>query len=183
MEPMIHFRSKRCKHLQLSIGNATHFRDIVGLFNDISLPESPIDDNLIRVSLLEVVSNSLRAHREHGILDPIFVEIIGFNRVVTIRVEDKGRGFIPPRLPYSLTDRIEDIDLMSVPFKRYREKHKNQRFGMGLYIARKTFHRFDLDFIDRVGQVVPWFSGRVAGTRIVVEIDYRKTVKGNDDGE
>jgi hypothetical protein len=37
---------------------------------------------------------------------------------------------------------------------------------MGLLVARKTFPRFELIFLDQEDRPVPWESGRVAGTLI-----------------
>jgi len=137
-----------------------------------------VDDNLIRVSLLELISNSLRAHHERGATDPVIVDFICRRQSATIEVVDRGGGFVPSRLPYNLADPLDSIDLMNSTFRKYREDHDNRRFGMGLYIARKTFHSFTLGFVDSQGKTTPWFSGLVAGTRVELGIDYRRPAEG-----
>lgn len=55
---------------------------------------------------------------------------------------------------------------MSDQFSSYRQRHAGSRFGMGIYVAKKTFRDFHLGFVDASSQPCPWFSGKVKGTVI-----------------
>jgi hypothetical protein len=166
MEQYIEYRSQRHATLRLEFSPSGEFREVVDRFSEIVYPAISINRELVSFALLELVSNSIRAHREKGIADPVTVTMTAKDGFFTTTVQDAGRGFDPGLLPYDLSAPVEAIDMMSDRFSEYRDLHRGSRFGMGLYVARKTFPRFALCFVDGQGRPCPWFSGMVKGTRI-----------------
>ncbi len=128
----------------------------------------------IRFSLLELISNSIRAHRSGKIEDRIMVEFSLVRKIgqaagspgLRIMLEDRGGGFDPADLPYNIYGSVEDIDLQSEAFQIYREMHNQQRFGMGLLVTKRTFHSFRLEFIGLEGEVRSYAPDKIRGTRI-----------------
>jgi anti-sigma regulatory factor (Ser/Thr protein kinase) len=166
MGSYIAFRSQSLKSLRLSFSPEGEFRAVVDTFGEIGYPSLPVNSELISFALLELVSNSIRAHRERKVADPVAVKLEAADEEFRATVLDAGRGFDPGRLPYDLFAPVSEVDIMSDSFASYREEHGGSRFGMGLYVAKKTFPRFSLQFVDAQEQPCPWFSGAVRGTRI-----------------
>lgn len=166
MGSYIVFRSRSVKSLSLSFSPDEEFRSVVDTFGEIGYPSLPINSDLVSFALLELVSNSIRAHRERMVAEPVAVTLDVASEELRATVLDSGRGFDPSRLPYDLAAPVSDVDIMSEDFAAYREIHGGSRFGMGLYVAKKTFPRFSLEFVDAQDQPCPWFSGAVKGTRI-----------------
>jgi len=108
----------------------------------------------------------VRAHREKAVAEEVRVGFSAGGGELSVTILDAGRGFDPTLLPYDLEAPPDSIDLLGDSFAEYRERHGGSRFGMGLYIAKRTFPRFRLSFVDREGRPCPWFSGSVKGTRI-----------------
>lgn len=135
-------------------------------FAEIAYPPLPVKGELVSYALLELVSNSLRAHRERGVGEPVRVGIEARDKELSVTILDAGRGFDPSRLPYKLDEPVDRIDLMGAAFAAYRERYGGSRFGMGIYVAKTVFPRFQLSFVDRENKPCPWYSGAVRGTRI-----------------
>ncbi len=148
------------------------FRHIVEDFGTLRFPPIGVNHDLIGFALLELISNSIRAHRERSVLEPVMVTFTASDEELAITVLDAGRGFNPSLLPYDLEASIDTVDLMGDAFAAYRDRNGNRRFGMGIYSVKKIFPRFSLTFIDRAGQPCPWYSGIVKGTRIDLGIGY-----------
>lgn len=166
MTSSIVYRTKEVTSLLLTIDPGTEFRRIVDDFEEIHYPPLRVNPELVSFALLELVSNSIRAHREKGITDAVLVQIAAEGGELRARVQDSGRGFDPSLLPYDIDAAPENVDLMSDAFAEYRRRHDGSRFGMGLYVAKKTFRKFQLAFVDAGDRPCPWFSGKVKGTRI-----------------
>lgn len=166
MAPYIAYRSQRGETLQLAFSPRAEFRDIVDSFAEIAYPRLAVSRELVSFALLELVSNSVRAHREKAVAEEVRVGFVAGGGELRVTILDAGRGFDPTLLPYDLEAPPDSIDLLGDSFAEYRERHGGSRFGMGLYIAKRTFPRFRLSFVDREGRPCPWFSGSVKGTRI-----------------
>jgi anti-sigma regulatory factor (Ser/Thr protein kinase) len=166
MASYIVYRSQKLTSLLLKYSPDAEFRTVVDNFSEISWPSLPINPELISFALLELVSNSIRAHREKGITEPVRVDLRTDSQELRASVIDAGRGFDPSVLPYDITAGVETVNVMGDAFTAYRDMHEGRRFGMGLYVARKTFRRFNLYFVDSQENPCPWFSGKVKGTRI-----------------
>jgi DNA topoisomerase VI subunit B len=99
--------------------------------NGLTIPDSPHDDEHTRYAVLELINNSLRAHRENGIKDTIKTEMNVKDEVLTISIVDRGGGFDISKLPYNISEQVDDIDTNSGKFQEYREENQYKRFGMG----------------------------------------------------
>ncbi len=183
MTPYIVYRTQRHNSLLLSFPPDGKFRDIVDNFAEIGYPALMVNPEIVSFALLELVSNSIRAHREKGVADAVNVRISTDGEEFHVTVQDSGRGFDPGLLPYDIGAPAEGIDVMSDPFCSYRELHNGSRFGMGLYVAKKTFPKFSLFFVDSLEHPCPWFSGKVKGTRIDLGIPLMKGGSGVADAD
>lgn len=166
MASYIVYRSQKLTSLHLHFSPDIEFRVIVDNLGEIFWPPLPVNPELVTFAILELVSNSIRAHREKGVTEPVRVELKAESGELSACVLDAGRGFDPSLLPYDINAGVESINVMSEEFSHYRDNHQGKRFGMGLYVARKTFKRFSLDFVDSQERSCPWYSGKVKGTRI-----------------
>jgi anti-sigma regulatory factor (Ser/Thr protein kinase) len=166
MSPYLEYRSQRYSTLSLEIDPGTEFRQVVDDFGELRYPPIGVNHDLVGFALLELVSNSIRAHKEHGVDEPVRVTFAATDRELGITVLDSGRGFNPALLPYDIGAPVETVDLMGDAFASYRDRSGGSRFGMGIYSARKIFPRFSIAFVDRSGSRCPWFAGAVRGTRI-----------------
>ena len=164
------FRNKTYKHITIKIKPQMQFKKILDTLEEIVLPEMGSKQQNLKYAVLEMVNNSIRVHRENEINKPICINLDHAVSALTIEVRDSGPGFDPESLPYSLNDDPEDIDVKSKTFLEYRERNNYLRFGMGLYVVRKTFPVFELTFLDGEGQAIPWKAGQVHGTSITVGI-------------
>lgn len=136
------------------------------MLNNIHLPDYSIDHDNIKYAVMELLNNSLRAHREKKVNKAIITTFNTCNSHLLINIKDYGGGFDPRKLPYDLGEDHQEINSQSSFFIEYREKNNYLRFGMGLLLAKRTFTNFDLGFFDNYEKQVNWESGEVAGTII-----------------
>lgn len=174
----IEFRSKRLRRLQLNIKPEIDFGIVLGVLEEVQNSSEPRLMGHIRFALLELVNNSLRAHRSRQNSSDISIDfrIVEHIREVnndgsaktglSIVLEDSGGGFDPADLPYNIFAPLDNIDLQSESFQLYREMHNQQRFGMGLFVTRRTFDSFKLEFIDHYGNAGVYSPDDIRGTRI-----------------
>jgi anti-sigma regulatory factor (Ser/Thr protein kinase) len=87
-----------------------------------------------------------------------------------VRIRDFGGGFDTKKLPYNLEDDPSRLDLQSVEFENYQKRNGFTRFGMGIYVAKKTFDDFHLVFLDERDQPMSWRPGETVGTLIVLSV-------------
>lgn len=167
----ITYRGKACRQLRLTIDPRSEFRDVLRIIEEVDLAGDGLNPVNMKYALLELINNSLRAHREKKVDKPITVTFIAGDGSLGVDILDHGRGFDPASLPYRLEDDHSAVDPRSEPFLRYQERHGHQRFAMGLLVARRTFPRFELLFIDPDEQPVTWGSGPVDGTLIRLGIE------------
>jgi len=160
------YQGRKYKRVILNISGDAPFHEILKKVNGLTIPDSPHDDEHTRYAVLELLNNSLRAHREQGIRDSIRTEMEADDEVLTITIIDRGGGFDIDGLPYDIRDSADDIDTNSGRFQEYREANQYKRFGMGLLVARRLFPEFDVSFYDESGTDVPYAPGSVVGTRI-----------------
>ncbi len=153
--------------VRINISPTVEFREILKVLNNIYLPDyDGIDHDNIKYAVMELINNSLRAHREKRVNKVIITTFNTFNSHLTINIKDYGGGFDPGKLPYDLEKDHQEINPQSSSFIEYREKNNYLRFGMGLLLAKRTFTRFDLSFFDNYEKQVKWESGEAAGTII-----------------
>ncbi len=164
------FRDAQKTAIRFLIMPRTPFQEILKSFAEIRYPDSEIPDEQITFAILELVSNSIRAHQERNTNESVIVEFHCDEDTLKVCIQDSGGGFDPTGLPYSFDDPVNSLDMMSPAFISYRERHDFQRFGMGLVAVRKVFPRFRLAFIDGDMKSVNWPSEVIVGTRIDLEL-------------
>lgn len=167
MGPFI-YQGRTSRRVRIDIAPRTEFRRILRTFEDLELPECGLSRENIMFAVLELINNSLRAHRERQVPRPITVLFLARHDSLAIRIRDYGGGFDPRALPWSLEEDHHRVDIQSAAFQEYRRQHGYLRFGMGLLIARRTFPCFELVFVDDQDRPLPWTPGRVAGTLILL---------------
>ncbi len=170
----IRFRGKAYRKITLYIHPHAQFNDILLVLNSLRFNHDSINEEQIIFAILELINNSLRAHRENHKKEKITVLFSVKNNYLYIKIQDWGGGFDPSALPYDISENPDHIDTNSDVFHEYREAHSYKRFGIGLYVVKKTFHSFKLHFIDENHSRVEWESGKTAGTCIELHI-------GNED--
>jgi anti-sigma regulatory factor (Ser/Thr protein kinase) len=166
----IAFRNRSYRRIRLQISSRARFHEILRIVNSIEYPGDAVDSEQVNYALLELLNNSLRAHRDKNIDRNILAEMWVIDGSLHVRVTDWGGGFDPASLPHDLNGQVHELDPNDEVFVAYREKHGYRRFGMGLYIAKRTFPRFDLHFFDEEQNRVDWGTGRVSGTCIDMAI-------------
>jgi len=164
----IKHNGKKYKSILLRIDRNTDFSIILKEFHNIyffGVDEKKLEN--IRYSLLELVNNSIRAHREREENGEIQLRFRMTTKELIISLEDKGGGFNKMKLPYDLDQEVKNIDINNQDFLEYREKHGYHRFGMGLLITKRTFDAFILQFTDAGGnRMEDYDNDRTRGTYI-----------------
>ncbi len=161
-------KGKKYTSILLRISRKTDFSSFLGELHQIYL--SGVDEKKLengRYALLELVNNSIRAHRERKEDAPILLRIKLTDTEVVTTLEDRGGGFDKTRLPYDIDRDVKEIDINNQEFLKYREDHDYQRFGMGLLISKKTFDSFKIVFIGPDGEHQEIYEkGKTIGTLI-----------------
>jgi anti-sigma regulatory factor (Ser/Thr protein kinase) len=164
------FRDAQKTALRFLIKPNTPFQEILAYFSEIQYPDTDIADEQINFAILELVSNSLRAHQEKQKGERIMVEFRCEEKTLRVAIQDAGGGFDPAGLPYSFDEPVSSLNMMSPAFESYRERHNYRRFGMGLVAVRRIFPRFSLAFVDNEMNFIDWPSDVIVGTRIDLEM-------------
>jgi anti-sigma regulatory factor (Ser/Thr protein kinase) len=159
-------RSRRCRQLRLNIHPTAEYRKVLDILNSLDLPASVGSPENVKFAVLELISNSLRAHRERRVQEPVHTVLRYEDGHLTVTIRDFGGGFDPSTLPYDLEGDVQAVDLNDPCFQEYQKRNNFQRFGMGLLVARRVFPSFSLAFLDAEGQQVRWGEGAVSGTLI-----------------
>ena len=162
----LEFKEQSSRRIVLHIHPEADFREILTVLHDIRLPPFVANAENVKYAVLELLSNSLRAHRERRIDRRISTVFLTRDFRLEVTVKDFGGGFDPSSLPYDLRADTAEVDHRSEAFQEYQRKNHYLRFGMGLLVARKTFQDFALTFFDEREEPVTWGSGPVCGTLI-----------------
>ncbi len=158
------------RSVRLAVSPRADFRQVIHTFDAIAMPRTRVSVENIRFAILELVNNSLRAHRERGEERDILVSMTVAAGRFSVAIRDFGGGFDPGRLPYRLDDDPAGLDLHSPPFEEYQKRNGYKRFGMGIIVAKKTFDSFHLQFLDERDMPSPFVPGRIVGTLITLEL-------------
>jgi anti-sigma regulatory factor (Ser/Thr protein kinase) len=160
------FQSKQSDQVTVTIHPNAEFREVLLTLESIRFPDFVENAENIKYAVLELISNSLRAHKEKNVDKKVIAVFRAVDSKIDIEVKDFGGGFDPKELPYPLEAPADTIDQTSDAFERYQEKHNHLRFGMGLLISKKTFPNFEVMFFDETEQSVQWGHSTVIGTMI-----------------
>lgn len=156
--------------VRMTVNPKADFRQIIHAFDSVELPPARVSGENIRFAILELVNNSLRAHREKGEARDILVDLTVADGRLSVALRDFGGGFDPRRLPYDLEADPASLDVHSRPFEEYQKANGYKRFGMGIFVAKKTFDHFHLQFLDERDMPSPFVAGRIVGTLITLDL-------------
>jgi anti-sigma regulatory factor (Ser/Thr protein kinase) len=156
--------------IRLSINPHADFREVIRTLDAIVIPPSRVSVEHIRFAILELLNNSIRAHREKGESRNIWIDLSALEGRFMVSVRDFGGGFDATKLPYDLAADPQSLDLHSTSFQEYQKHNGYKRFGMGIYVARKTFDEFRLVFLDERDQPMAYHPGKTAGTLITLAV-------------
>jgi anti-sigma regulatory factor (Ser/Thr protein kinase) len=162
------FQNRRSDQVTVSIHPKAEFREILQILESIHFPDFIGNGENIKYAVLELISNSLRAHREKKVDKQVTAMFRAVDTKIDIEIKDFGGGFDPKKLPYPIEAPADTIDQTSAAFEHYQEKHKYLRFGMGLLITKKTFPFFQLNFFDEQDRPVQWGQNAIIGTLVRV---------------
>ena len=184
-EESLYIEGRQSRTIRLTVSPHADFREAIRALGAITIPPTRVSDEHIRFAVLELLNNSIRAHREKGDPRDISIDITVSDGRLVVSIRDYGGGFDPGRLPYDLDADSATLDLRSSRFEEYQRQNGYKRFGMGLYIAKKTFEDFRLVFLDQQDRPTQWAPGQIAGTIITVSLGTRPAAVESeaDDGK
>ena len=174
----LHMNGKQSRTIRLTVSPHADFRQVIRILGEIRIPPTRVSDEHIRFAILELLNNSIRAHRENNEPRDICVDMTAFDSQLVVAIRDFGGGFDLHKLPYDLAADPSTLDLRSSPFEEYQKKNGYKRFGMGIYVAKKTFDGFRLVFLDSQDRQVSWAPGRVVGTLITLSVHTVEAASG-----
>ena len=164
---------KQSRTIRLSVNPQADFRQVIRTLDAIVLPPVRVHEEHVRFAVLELLNNSIRAHREKGEQRDISIDLAISDGKLVVTIRDFGGGFDTSKLPYALEDEPSRLDLHSAQFEEYQRRNGFKRFGMGIYVAKKTFDDFRLVFLDHRDQPMSWKQGETAGTLIILSVGTR----------
>lgn len=157
---------KEYKHINFNINCKSELGSIFSKISEMDIPDLTIEKDVFLDSIIELINNSICAHNENNITDPVQIRFSIENEDLHITVKDRGKGFDIKELPFNLNDPISAIDINGKNFQIYREKYNYKRFGTGLFNAKKTFDGFQLEFYNDSGKIISKDSLQKEGTII-----------------
>jgi anti-sigma regulatory factor (Ser/Thr protein kinase) len=164
---------KQSRTIRLSVSPQADFRQVIHTLEAIVLPPVRVNEEHVRFAVLELLNNSIRAHREKGEQRDISIDLTISDGRLVVTIRDFGGGFDTGKLPYALEDDPSRLDLHSREFEEYQRRNGFKRFGMGIYVAKKTFDDFRLVFLDDRDRPMSWRPGETAGTLITLSVSTR----------
>ena len=174
MSKEILFNNKPYRKVNLKINSNADFNKLLSVLNTIEITVVSVQSEHITYAVLELLNNSIRAHREKNVDKDIRTEFSVEDSALNIFIQDWGGGFNPENLPYDIQKNPEEIDMHGSIFQEYREQHGYKRFGIGMLIVKKTFDHFKIYFIDENMNPVTWKSGKTSGTCIELGLGENK---------
>jgi anti-sigma regulatory factor (Ser/Thr protein kinase) len=178
MEQTLWVNGKRSRTIRVKMNPTSDFRGVIHAFDSIKLPRTAVDPENLKFAILELINNSIRAHKERSESRDILVDITVAENKLHIAIRDFGGGFDPGLLPYALDSDPSTLDIHAQSFHAYQEKNGYKRFGMGIYLAKKTFEQFQLLFLDEKDLPASWAPGRIVGTLIRVNLPVLEDAHG-----
>jgi anti-sigma regulatory factor (Ser/Thr protein kinase) len=172
---------RQSRTVRLTVSPAADFREVIRTIDAIGIPPVRVSAEHLRFAVLELLNNSVRAHREKGEARSISIDLTVVDERLVVAIRDFGGGFDPRRLPYDLDADPSTLDLHSPSFEDYQKRNGYKRFGMGIYVAKKTFDEFRLVFLDAQDRPTSWQPGVCAGTLITLSVsaDGKEAPHGN----
>lgn len=161
----LRFEGKEYQNLNIKISVKAPFKTILNDMNKVELLKTDISQEHVRYAILELINNSLRAHRDKEEDRNILLKMRSKEDGIEIELIDWGGGFDLEELPYSLDQNYDEIDMQSPRFQSYRERFQYRRFGMGILSTKKVFPHFEILF-HKDENVCEYKPGETSGTLI-----------------
>jgi anti-sigma regulatory factor (Ser/Thr protein kinase) len=177
----LQMNGKQSRTIRLSVNPQADFRQVIHTLEEIVLPPVRVNEEHVRFAVLELLNNSIRAHREKGEPRDISIDLTISDGKLVVTIRDFGGGFDTESLPYDLRQDPSLVDPRSAAFEEYQRRSGFKRFGMGIYVARKTFDDFRLVFLDHRDQPMSWKPGQTVGTLITVSVGVRGNRAATED--
>lgn len=171
MAQALEVNGKQSRTIRLTVNPRADFREVIHTLEAIIIPPCRVSTEHLRFAILELLNNSIRAHQERGETRDILVDLTVADSRLVVAIRDFGGGFDTKKLPYDINADPQTLDLHSSPFAEYQKRNEYKRFGMGIYVARKTFDEFRLVFLDGRDVATPWEPGRTVGTLITLSVE------------
>ncbi|MBI9098923.1 MAG: ATP-binding protein [Spirochaetaceae bacterium] len=165
--------NKKYKHINFNINSRSDLSFILKKINEMEIPGLKIEKDLFIHSIIELINNSICAHIEKNIAEPVKIRFSIENEDLHITIVDKGKGFNTKVLPFDLNAPVTAIDINGKNFQIYREKSNYKRFGTGIFTAKKTFDDFELYFFNHAGESVTNDSEEKEGTIVKLTLKNR----------
>ena len=83
---------KQSRTVRLKISPKADFRDVLHTLGEIGIPTTRVSDENIRFAILELLNNSIRAHREKGESRDICLDLTVTDGRLVIAIRDFGGG-------------------------------------------------------------------------------------------
>jgi len=173
---------KQSRTIRLSVNPQADFRQVIHTLEAIVFPPVRVNAEHVRFAVLELLSNSIRAHKEKGEPRNISIDLTISDGRLVVTIRDFGGGFDTGTLPYALEADPSRLDLHSPEFEEYQKRNGFKRFGMGIYVAKKTFDDFRLVFLDDRDQPMSWRPGKTVGTLITLSVGTRTAPEARNSG-
>jgi anti-sigma regulatory factor (Ser/Thr protein kinase) len=161
---------RKSRTIRVKVSPSADFRGVLHAFDSIEIPPTRVGPENLRFAILELINNSIRAHREHADDRDILIDLTVTSERLHIAVRDYGGGFDPTLLPYDLSADPKTLDIHMKSFQDYQTRNGFKKFGMGIYLAKKTFDHFQLIFLDENDTPTPWSPGGIVGTLIRIDL-------------
>jgi anti-sigma regulatory factor (Ser/Thr protein kinase) len=169
------YKDEMYRSLIFNISDKAPFNAILKCINLVDSGISHELEEHIYYSTMELVNNSLRAHREKGISSrPVRVKVSAEEEFLVIEILDYGGGFNRDDLPYDYQLPPEKVNTDDFSFQRYREKYEYRRFGMGILTARQTADDFSLQFHRKGEKSEVYREGETEGTIVTMGIKWNE---------
>jgi anti-sigma regulatory factor (Ser/Thr protein kinase) len=150
-KPLIRYSNREFTHVQLSFTRENRIKDILGVLMDMEIPLRRKEHHNWEFVVLELLTNSIRASIESQSTEKIGLVLNVRRNLLTTMVKDGAGGFDFTQLPFDPFAPVQNINVFSRSFENYRLKHKYQRYGLGIFSAKRFADEFDMFMIDHKG--------------------------------
>ncbi len=166
----ISYEGRKYRYLKINFSYKNRIKDIIAVIMNLNLPFNEVDAGNWEFVVLELMTNALRASVEKNSEEKITLHIKIQDTFLITQVIDGAGGFNFKSLPYDISLPVEEIDLFAPEFEEYRNKYQFERFGIGLYSAKKFADEFDIQLIDKEGDFTTEYQkGKISGTFVFIK--------------
>lgn len=139
------------------------------LQNNLYIPDSfnysEDDREVFATGVFELIHNAIRASIEKNTYHPIHCNFKYTSDELVITITDGAGGFDPEKILFKPGVNIEYMAADEIGY------HANTgRGGFGLWVASRIFSGFELNFIDKAGNIVDYRYGKTHGTKVKVKV-------------